>query len=291
LRDDIPSPISINPGVPRALSDVVMTALHRSPEARFPTALAMAKALQGAIPSLISTAEEATAFMASLFAEPLSQTRTLFKLVDEQVDPGKLEAEAARLQEPAVVKVVAPAADEQRKAGPGTDVYGRLPTGVMKLPEVLAAEVQASPFEPSVEGAVVLSVDDSVISRDFIEAHLESSGFPVLHCGSAEEALKLISQRLPDLILLDVVMPGMNGFQLCRVLRQRCWQRPFLPILFLSSASSFHERLQGLEAGGDDFIQKPFHPEELIGLVRAHLKRAQFLEAQFKAARAPARRA
>src|SRR5205814_2317094 len=127
--------------------------------------------------------------------------------------------------------------------------------------------------------------DDSEISRDFIEAHLETHGFPVLHCGTAEEALTLCHQRLPDLILLDVVMPGMNGFQLCRKLRERSTQRPFLPILFLTASTSFEERLEGLTAGGDDFIRKPFHPEELVALVRAHLKRAQFLELQHLKAR------
>ena len=167
----------------------------------------------------------------------------------------------------------------------GTNVYGPLPTGVIRLEEEEELPARAQIAEPAgpelvVEGATVLSVDDSEISRDFIEAHLESSGFPVLHCGSAKEALRLIEERLPDLILLDVVMPEVNGFELCRMLRERCARRPFLPILFLSSVSSFEQRVEGIAAGGDDFIVKPYHPPELIGLIRAHLRRAAFLEKQ-----------
>ena len=85
-------------------------------------------------------------------------------------------------------------------------------------------------------------------------------------------------------------MPGMNGFQLCKKLRERRTQRPFLPIVFLTAASTFEERLKGLEAGGDDIVRKPFQPEELVGLVRPTCA-AQFLELQHAKARAKRRRA
>ncbi|MBK7858435.1 MAG: protein kinase [Archangiaceae bacterium] len=296
LRDDIPAPIAMNPGVPKALSEAVMVALARNPDARYPSANKMARALQGAIPSLISTPEEAGALMGELFSDAMQQTRALFALAEAKAPVLKLEVAAAKLQEP--VSVVpnekAPPLGEVHQSG--TDAFGRLPTGVMRLKEL--PDERVSPFdsaasEPTVEGAVVLSVDDSEISRDFIEAHLETHGFPVLHCGSAEEALALCNQRLPDLILLDVVMPGMNGFQLCRKLRELSTQRPFLPIVFLTAGTSFEERIEGLTAGGDDMIRKPFVPEELVALVRAHLKRAQFLElqhAKVRNARKPAAR-
>jgi CheY-like chemotaxis protein len=279
LRDEIPSPLSLNPGVPKALSDALMTALQRNPDARYPSAVKMARALQGAIPSMIFTAEEAQSLMGELFGEQAAQTRALFGLAQSGAEHRALEAAAVKLQEPTPARPEARPAE--RAPAPATDVFGRLPTGVMHLADLAGDPM--SPFdvaanEPVVEGAVVMSVDDSVISRDFIEAHLESKGFPVLHAASAEEALGHIAQRLPDLVLLDVVMPGMNGFQLCRKLRERSTQRPFLPILFLTSVSSFEERLEGLAAGADDFIRKPFQPEELIGLVRAHLRRAAFLE-------------
>ncbi len=293
LRDDIPPPMTMNPGVPRALSDVVMTALSRNPEGRFPSALKMAKALQAAIPSMIYTQEETQKLMAELFGETASLTRALSGLAERRAEPAKLEAAAAKLQEQQQ-----PARGVDSKAPiahvptPGTDAFGRLPTGVMHLTDL---RDELSPFdvaaaEPVVEGASVLSVDDSEISRDFIEAHLETHGFPVLHCGGAAQALELIAQRLPDLILLDVVMPDIDGITLCRMIRERSTQRPFLPIVFLSASSAFEERLDGLAAGGDDFIRKPFQPEELIAIVRAHLKRAAFLELTHAKARAAARR-
>ncbi len=269
LRDEIPTALSLNPGVPRALSEVVATALNRSVAARFPSALEMARAISNAIPALISTTDEAAKFMKELFADEMSQTQTL---VATQQGSAELLKDSTR--------------DLGVPRHGGTNVYGPLPTGVIRLEEVEeapqreAAATEAEEPELVVEGATVLSVDDSEISRDFIEAHLESSGFPVLHCASANEALKLIEERLPDLILLDVVMPGVNGFELCRMLRERCTQRPFLPILFLTSVSSFEQRLEGLAAGGDDFIIKPYQPTEMIGLIRAHLRRAAFLEKQ-----------
>jgi serine/threonine protein kinase/CheY-like chemotaxis protein len=290
LRDDIPAPITMNPGVPRPLSDVVMTALARSPDGRFPSALKMSKALAGAIPSLIYSDADAKALMTELFGEQASQTRALFALADKQVDTVKLEAAAAKLQEPTPGKKDERPLAEKHVAG--TDAFGRLPTGVMHLDDLRS---ELSPFdvaaaEPVVEGAVVLSVDDSEISSDFIEAHLETHGFPVLRCGSPAQALAQFEQRLPDLVLLDVVMPEMNGIQLCRKLRERSTQRPFLPILFLSASISEDERLEGIAAGGDDFIRKPFNAEELIALVRAHLRRAQFLELTHAKARVQARR-
>jgi CheY-like chemotaxis protein len=292
LRDDIPAPVSMNPGVPRALSDVVMTALSRNPEGRFPSALKMAKALQAAIPSMIYTQEETQKLMAELFGETASLTRALSGLAERGAEPAKLEAAAAKLQEQQPARGVESTKPLARAPAQGTDAFGRLPTGVMHLTDL---RDELSPFdvaatEPVVEGASVLSVDDSEISRDFIEAHLETHGFPVLHCGGAAQALELIAQRLPDLILLDVVMPDIDGITLCRMIRERSTQRPFLPIVFLSASSAFEERLDGLAAGGDDFIRKPFQPEELIAIVRAHLRRAAFLELTHAKARAAARR-
>jgi CheY-like chemotaxis protein len=255
---------------------VVATALQRSVTARFPNAREMSRAVGNAIPALISNVDEAAKFMRELFADEMLQTEAL------------LSTPRANLNL---------LSDSKRALGVprhgSTNVYGPLPTGVIRLeeedepPPEKTQEPESESPELVVEGATVLSVDDSEISRDFIEAHLESSGFPVLHCGSANEALKLIEERLPDLILLDVVMPGVNGFELCRLLRERCTSRPFLPILFLTSVSSFEQRLEGLAAGGDDFIIKPYHPPELIGLIRAHLQRAAFLDKQrTRAARA-----
>ncbi|HUK62511.1 MAG TPA: response regulator, partial [Dongiaceae bacterium] len=271
LRDDIPSPVDANPMLPPAISDVVMRALHRNREQRYESAREMERAITHALPGLTFTPAEGAALMRELFDQELRDTEAL---VAAEVSARPLENAAKRVGDLGVPR------------NQGTDVFGPLPTGVMRAaPVVVPASLKppekpAPPpsREPVVEGATVMSVDDSEISRDFIEAHLESAGFPVLHCASAEEALALIVERVPDLILLDVVMPRMNGFQLCRVLRERCVGRPFLPIVFLTTASSFDMRLEALAAGGDDVIAKPYDPAQLVQLVKAHLKRAAFLE-------------
>jgi serine/threonine-protein kinase len=271
LRDDIPSPLDANPMLPPKISEVVMKALQRHREHRFATAKEMERAITQALPGLMFTEAEGAALMRELFAAELRDTEAL---VAAEVSRRPLDSAAKRVGELGV------------PANQGTDVFGPVPTGVMRI---VPAQVPASLRPPEkplpqpgreavVEGATVLSVDDSEISRDFIEAHLESAGFPVLHCGSPEEALDFIVERVPDLILLDVVMPRMNGFQLCRKLRELCVARPFLPIVFLTTASSFDMRLEALSAGGDDVIAKPYDPVQLVELVRAHLKRAALLE-------------
>ena len=311
LRDDIPSPIQVNPGVPRALSDVVMRALARPPEERFPSAEAMGRAIEKALPALMFGPQQASDLMVNLFEEPIERTRQLVERLQDGADLDTLVRTAQGLSTSTGRTPAVPEPLLGRPVGQATDMYGTMSTGVMRLrqglPEPVAQKApvpRSSPIpldtpvkreapvplarpapipEPppapaSVEGAVVLSVDDSDISRAFVEAHLESFGFPVLGCATADEALKMLDERVPDLILLDVNMPEVDGYELCRRIRAHCTQRPFLPILFLSSALSFEERLKGLAAGGDDFLGKPYEPQELVAVVRAHLQRAGFLE-------------
>jgi CheY-like chemotaxis protein len=270
LRDEIPAPTVANPGVPRALSDAVMTALQRSVDARFKSAQDMSRAISVAVPALLFTREQAGALMKDLFAEEQRETD---RLLGMHVGEPQVQDTAQKLAALGIPR------------GSSTDMFGAIPTGVIKLEEssgevseVSRALRDAADAEPPVEGATVMSVDDSEISRDFIEAHLESAGFPVLGVASAKDALAMLVERTPDLILLDVVMPGMNGFELCKLLRQRCSKRPFLPILFLSSSDTFETRLEATAAGADAFITKPYEPAALVATVRAHLKRAAFLE-------------
>lgn len=270
LRDEIPSPLSGNPGVPRALSDAVMTALQRNVDLRFKSAADMARAISVAVPALMYTREQAGALMKELFADEQRETD---RLIGMHAGDPEAQDRVSKLLELGVAR------------GSSTAVYGAVPTGVLKLEDV-SSDVsdgslgirEAVEAEPPVEGATVLSVDDSEISRDFIEAHLEGAGFPVLAVGTAQEALAMLVERTPDLVLLDVVMPGLNGFDLCRLLRQRTTRRPFLPILFLSSSDTFEQRLEATAAGADGFITKPYEPQALVAIVRAHLKRAAFLE-------------
>lgn len=257
LRDEIPTPVSLNPGVPQLLSDVTMRALARDPQARFDSALQMARAIEMAVPALMFDQASAAQVMEDLFRDELAQTRQLTLLVGRTADVRVLQEAAAKLQNPLGAAPSVPS------------------VGVVTRPSARARTEQDG---PTVEGAVVLNVDDSEISRKFVEVHLEPAGIPVLGCGSAGEALQLMEQRLPDLILLDIHMPGIDGYALCRHIRQKFARRPFLPVLFLSSASTFEERAEGIAAGANDFIHKPYDPAELVGLVRAHLQRAAFLQ-------------
>lgn len=309
LRDEIVPPISINPGVPPRLSELVMKALVRDPSQRFATARELGEGIERAIPALLFDRARTSELMMELFEDPVHRTRSLLEMVSNGSQISALAAAAASLsQTTSAERDAAPRSAVVQ--GGRTQIFGPLPTGVMRAAEAPPPErpgriegptatpapttgpTPASPATaapaPTVEGATVLFVDDSQISRDFVEAHLESFGFPVLQCGSAEEALKMLDERLPDLILLDVRMPGIDGYTLCRLIRERCTRRPFLPILFLSATISFEERLKGLAAGGDDFVGKPYQPEELVALVRAHLQRTAFLQelARERAARA-----
>jgi serine/threonine-protein kinase len=267
LMDQVVPPITVNPGVPRVLSDVVMRALSRDPANRFATGREMASAIDNAIPALMFDEEKASAFMGDLFPQRVQQTQALLQHSAPGTNPRSLVAAAEQLREEDVSSssgpVPASRVESQRA------ITAALPKASIVLP--------VAPVKPAQRPPTILSVDDSEISRHFIEAHLEAEGFKVISCGSAEEALENIDENTPDLILLDVRMPGVDGYELCRRIREDS-KRPQVAIVFLSSACSVEERLMGLTVGGDDFIRKPYEPEELTGRLRAHLQRVAFLE-------------
>ena len=126
-------------------------------------------------------------------------------------------------------------------------------------------------------GATVLVVDDSAIGRKVVTARLEGDGFKVVACASAEEALDALAEMTPDLILSDVNMGELDGFELCARVRQQPGLQG-LPFIFLSSSCSAEERSRGMSVGGDDFIRKPFEPADLVTRVRAHLRRVAVLK-------------
>ncbi len=161
----------------------------------------------------------------------------------------------------------APVPLTQRRAGPpGTEP---------KSKDAPARPTPAAIPRPT-RPEMILVVDDSEISRRFIEAHVQDAGYEVHCCASAEDALGDMEHRTPDLVLLDLLMPGTDGFALCQQIRERPQWRT-LPILFLSSACSLEERLRGLTVGGDDFLRKPYDPAELTARIHAHLQRVAFL--------------
>lgn len=116
---------------------------------------------------------------------------------------------------------------------------------------------------------VVLIVDDDPDIRNLVQASLELEGFEAVSVADGATALKRFDAVDPDLVILDVLMPGMSGTELCRELRQRS----SVPILFLSGRSEDIDRIIGLELGADDYMSKPFNPRELVARVRAILRR------------------
>lgn len=117
--------------------------------------------------------------------------------------------------------------------------------------------------------ATVLIIDDDEGIRELLRLFLLKKGYDVLQAEDGFQALELLEQTKPDLILLDVEMPGMNGLEVCEKIRLKTT----LPILFVSYRKELVYKIQGLEAGGDDYITKPFDFNELEARIRAILRR------------------
>lgn len=114
----------------------------------------------------------------------------------------------------------------------------------------------------------VLVVDDSKTELMFISDLLQKNGFAVTTADDGEQAIRCLANETPDLILLDVVMPGKNGFQLARsIARDPLYAQ--VPIIMCSSKNQETDRLWGLRQGAKDYITKPFNPDELIAKIRA----------------------
>jgi DNA-binding response OmpR family regulator len=120
----------------------------------------------------------------------------------------------------------------------------------------------------------VLIVEDEPDIRDLVVHHLKREGYQVSAASSGEEALRQVQAAPPDLVLLDLMMPAMDGLEVCRRLRQDP-ATAMLPIVMLTAKGDEVDRVLGLEIGADDYIVKPFSPRELLARVRAVLRRSR----------------
>jgi len=118
-------------------------------------------------------------------------------------------------------------------------------------------------------GKRVLVVDDDVKTVELVKLYLNRDGYRVLTAYDGVEALRLAREGHPDLIVLDLMLPGIDGLQVCRTLRDES----DVPIIMLTAKTTDQDKLTGLELGADDYVTKPFSPRELAARVRAVLRR------------------
>lgn len=116
----------------------------------------------------------------------------------------------------------------------------------------------------------VLVIDDEMQITRVLRAALSAQGYDVRTANEPEEALRLVQDWAPDLIITDLMMPGMTGVELSRTVRAKS----DVPILVLSVRDQEHTKIEALDAGADDYVTKPFSTQELLARVRAHLRRA-----------------
>jgi len=120
------------------------------------------------------------------------------------------------------------------------------------------------------ERTVVVVEDDAHIA-DLLDVYLREAGFRVLQAAHGERGLELIAQHQPEMVLLDIGLPDIDGFEVCRRLRAKS----NVPVLFLTARDGEIDRILGLELGADDYVTKPFSPREIVARVKAILRRGQ----------------
>lgn len=131
----------------------------------------------------------------------------------------------------------------------------------------------------------ILVVEDEEDIRELLKYNLEKEGYQVFGSATGEEALQAVRNRRPDLILLDLMLPGMDGLEVCRKIRGEA-QTQHLPIIMLTAKGEEADIVTGLELGADDYITKPFSPRVLLARLRAALRRRSM---QFPPATEPLR--
>jgi class 3 adenylate cyclase len=123
----------------------------------------------------------------------------------------------------------------------------------------------------NMQSARILIVDDQPLNTKLLADSLRVQGYEVATAGSGREALEKIDTGAPDLVLLDVVMPQMNGYEVCRAIRAR-HETQILPVIMVTALDPHDERIKGLEAGADDFLTKPVNQQELMARVKSLLR-------------------
>ncbi|MBM7788221.1 response regulator transcription factor [Tenggerimyces flavus] len=121
----------------------------------------------------------------------------------------------------------------------------------------------------STDAPSILVVEDDVTVAEVVVTYLRNAGYATTHATDGETALRLAGERWPDLVVLDLMLPGVDGLEVCRRLRAK----GSVPVIMLTALSSEDDRIAGLELGADDYVTKPFSPRELVLRVRSVLRR------------------
>jgi DNA-binding response OmpR family regulator len=128
----------------------------------------------------------------------------------------------------------------------------------------------------------VLVVDDEPRIVEFLSENLTADDYSVLSAATGEEALELLGRTRPDVVLLDVVLPGISGYEVCRRVRESDRVNdpcdPAIPIIMLSAKAESTDRVRGLQRGADDYVTKPFHYPELLARIAGLIKRVQRID-------------
>jgi DNA-binding response OmpR family regulator len=130
------------------------------------------------------------------------------------------------------------------------------------------------PWVSAMNRPTVLVVDDDPKILRLLRIELSAQGFGVLQAERGEQALQLVAERRPDIVVLDILMPGLDGFGVLQRLRERSGT----PVILLTAKGTDADKIMGLELGADDYLPKPFNPEELTARVRALLRRVNSAE-------------
>jgi len=121
---------------------------------------------------------------------------------------------------------------------------------------------------------LILAVDDETLYQHLLKVNLEKEGYEVITAGDGEQAVEIVANRNPDLVIMDVMMPKLDGISSCERIRQFS----NVPIIMLTARGEEQDRVAGLNAGADDYVVKPFSATELVARVRAVLRRAHSTE-------------
>ena len=119
----------------------------------------------------------------------------------------------------------------------------------------------------------LLMIEDDVRLADMVREYLGQSGFVVSHAADGHQGLEALQATMPDLVILDLMLPDMDGLEVCRRIRSQSGPQAQVPVLMLTAKGDPMDRIIGLEIGADDYLAKPFEPRELLARIRAVLRR------------------